>query len=241
MKKIFVIGIGPGSKEHISPYAAECIKKADIIAVYSGYVQHIEDFIKDKDIFTTGMTGEVERCRHAVKAAQKGKTSAVISSGDCGLYGMAGLVLELTENTDIDVEIVPGISAVFAAAAKLGAPLTHDTSLISLSDRLTDYSTIMKRVSLAAQGDFVIALYNPKSKTRVNHLREAVEKISFFRTPQTPVGIVRNACRKNEQILITELNSIDFDLIDMFTIVIVGNSSTYIKNGKMITPRGYSI
>lgn len=241
MKKIFVVGIGPGGEEHLSFYAAECIKKSEVIISYSGYLPYIQEFIKGKEVFSTGMTGEAERCGYALNQAMSGKTAAVISTGDSGLYGMAGLVLELAKDTDIDVEIVPGISAAFAAASKLGAPLMHDTALISLSDRLTEYGVIMKRVSLAAEADFVIALYNPKSKNRVRHLREAIEKISLFRKPETPVGIVQNACRKNEKITITSLNKIDFESVDMFTILIVGNSSTYIKNGKIITPRGYPV
>ena len=152
---------------------------------------------------------------------------------------MAGPILELAP--DLNVEIIPGISAAFAAASRLGAPLMHDTALISLSDRLTDYEVIKKRVGLAAEGDFVIALYNPKSKTRSDYIEEAVNIILKFRAPKTPVGIVKNACRNNEKITVTELQKINYDEIDMFSLIIIGNSNTYIQNGKIITPRGYKI
>lgn len=248
MAKLFVVGIGPGGAQYMSVQAAESLKKAEIIVGYSGYIPYIAHLIDGKQIFETGMTGEVERCKYAVEKTATGKTVAVISTGDSGLYGMAGLILELaadlslqTGKPQIEVEIVPGISAAFAAASKLGAPLMHDTAIISLSDRLTDYAVIKKRIKLAAEADFVIAIYNPKSKTRISYIEEAVKIISSFRKPATPVGIVKNACRENEDIIITELDKINYEIIDMFTVIIIGNSSTYIQNGKIITPRGYTL
>ena len=234
----------------MSLHAIAALQKSEIITGYSGYIKYIQHLIQDKEIFQTGMTGEIERCKYAVEKAAEGKTVAVISSGDSGLYGMAGPVLELiaalypqnkTGIPVIEVEIVPGISAAFAAAAKLGAPLMHDMAIISLSDRLTNYDIIKKRIRLASEADFVLAIYNPKSKSRADYMAEAVRIILQFRSPETPAGIVKNACRSGEKIIITTLGNIDYSTIDMFTIVIVGNSNTYIQNGKIITPRGYSI
>ncbi|UTD11547.1 precorrin-3B C(17)-methyltransferase [Treponema denticola] len=239
MSKLFVVGIGPGGAEYMSAQATEALKQSEIIVGYSGYIEYIKPFIEGKEVFQTGMTGEIERCKYAVSKVKEGKTVSIISTGDAGLYGMAGPILELAP--DLNVEIIPGISAAFAAASRLGAPLMHDTALISLSDRLTDYEVIKKRVGLAAEGDFVIALYNPKSKTRSDYIEEAVNIILKFRAPQTPVGIVKNACRNNEKITLTELQKINYDEIDMFSLIIIGNSNTYIQNGKIITPRGYKI
>ena len=239
MSKLFVVGIGPGGAEYMSAQATEALKQSEIIVGYSGYIEYIKPFIEGKEVFQTGMTGEIERCKYAVSKAKEGKIVSIISTGDAGLYGMAGPILELAP--DLNVEIIPGISAAFAAASRLGAPLMHDTALISLSDRLTDYEVIKKRVGLAAEGDFVIALYNPKSKTRSDYIEEAVNIILKFRTPETPVGIVKNACRNSEKIIVTELQKINYDEIDMFSLIIIGNSNTYIQNGKIITPRGYKI
>ena len=239
MSKLFVVGIGPGGAEYMSAQATEALKQSEIIVGYSGYIEYIKPFIEGKEVFQTGMTGEIERCKYAVSKAKEGKIVSIISTGDAGLYGMAGPILELAP--DLNVEIIPGISAAFAAASRLGAPLMHDTALISLSDRLTDYEVIKKRVGLAAEGDFVIALYNPKSKTRSDYIEEAVNIILKFRAPETPVGIVKNACRNNEKIIVTELQKINYDEIDMFSLIIIGNSNTYIQNGKIITPRGYKI
>ncbi|UTC74657.1 precorrin-3B C(17)-methyltransferase [Treponema sp. OMZ 792] len=239
MSKLFVVGIGPGGPEQMSVQAVEALKESEIIVGYSGYIEYVKPLIEGKEIFQTGMTGEIERCKYAVSKVKEGKTVSIISTGDAGLYGMAGPILELAP--DLNVEIVPGISAAFAAASRLGAPLMHDTALISLSDRLTDYEIIKKRLELAAEGDFVIALYNPKSKTRTRYIEEAVNIILKFRSPKTPAGIAKNACRNNEEVIVTELQKIDYEKIDMFTLIIIGNSNTYIQNGKMITPRGYEI
>ena len=165
----------------------------------------------------------------------------MVSSGDSGIYGMAGIIYQMADemNSDIEIETIPGVTAASSAASILGAPLMHDTAIISLSDLMTPYDLIMKRIDRASDGDMIIALYNPKSKKRTDHLQKAVEIIGKYRSPKTPVGIVRNAGRKDETMTITELGKIDHDEVDMFCIVIIGNSQTYVSNGRMITPRGY--
>lgn len=239
MGKLFIVGIGPGNLENMSVQAVKALQQSEIIVGYSGYMEYIETLITGKEVFQTGMTGEIERCKYAVEKVKEGKTVSLISSGDAGLYGMAGPALEIAPK--IDIEIIPGISAAFAAAAKLGAPLMHDTALISLSDKLTDYAVIKKRIAFAAEADFVIALYNPKSKTRLTYIEEAVNIMLTFKSPSTPAGIVKNAYRKNEKIIVTRLGNIDYTEIDMFTLIIVGNKDSYIHQNKIITPRGYKI
>jgi len=194
------------------------------------------------------MKGEVERCKKAIELAQKGKTVAVISSGDAGIYAMAGLVLELIDKNDspknFDVEIIPGMPAFVAAASILGAPLMHDFASVSLSDLLTPWELITKRIEMAAKGDFVIAIYNPRSSGRTTQLSGAIEILRKFKEDMTPVGIVRNAAREDETVTLTTLGELPAlcDTIDMLTIIIVGNSSTFIsKAGEMITPRGYRV
>jgi len=205
------------------------------------------------------MMREVERCKEAVEAALKGKTVALVSSGDPGIYGMAGLVFELLRAQDIkfnegkksnrsqqadcklNIEVIPGVPALSGASSLLGAPLMHDFASISLSDLLTPLETIFQRVEAAAEADFVIILYNPKSKKRVEHLADAIGIVSGVRGPQTPVGIVKNGTRDGEDVVVTTLRDFSdyYDMVDMTTIVIIGNKSTYIHNGRMITPRGY--
>ena len=182
------------------------------------------------------MMGEVQRCVKALELS-KDKTVSIISTGDAGIYGMAGLILELKK--DETVEVIPGVTASSAAASILGAPLMHDNCNISLSDLMTPYELIKKRVSLAAEGDFVISLYNPRSKGRPNYLRECIDIIGKYRALSTPVGVVKNALREGEQVNLFTIDSFDEDVVDMFSIVIIGNSHTFIKENKMITPRGY--
>ncbi|CCJ33943.1 MULTISPECIES: precorrin-3B C(17)-methyltransferase [Caloramator] len=239
MAKLYVIGIGSGQREDMTLRAVECIKKCQVIVGYDFYIELIKDFIKDKVIIKTSMKSEVERCRLAISKVKEGYDTGVISSGDSGLYGMAGLLLEL--NTDIEYEIIPGVTSAFLAAASLGAPIMHDFCSISLSDLLTPWQIIEKRIKAAAEGDFVIALYNPKSSARVYNLNRALEIILRYRNPKTFVGIVKNARRYNEEKIITTLDSINLENIDMRTILIIGNSMTYVKDGYMITPRGYII
>lgn len=239
MKKINVIGIGPGGLEYMTERARKAIEESDVICGYTPYIEYIKPFIEAKEIFTSGMTGELDRCKKCIEYAEAGKVASIISTGDAGVYGMASPMLELLEGKEIEVEIVPGVSSVLSAAAELGAPLTHDFAVISLSDLLTDYDLIMKRLSLAAEGDFVIAIYNPRSKSRKDHLEEGVKIIKKFRSGSTPVGIVKNSGREGREITITDLDNIDYEMVDMLTILIVGNSTTKLIDGKMVTPRGY--
>lgn len=241
MKKLYVIGIGPGGKEHLTIKAIDALKESEVIVGYKPYLDYVDDFIKGKETFTSGMTGEIERCKKAIEYAKSGKTTSIISTGDAGVYGMAGPVLELLENDEIDVEIIPGVSSVFSAASELGAPIIHDFAIISLSDLLTPWELIKKRIDLAGQGDFVIGIYNPRSKGRKDHLETCVNILLKYKEKKTPVGIVRDSGRPNTIKKITTLDSINYEEIDMKTILIIGNKSTYIEDDKIITPRGYNI
>jgi precorrin-3B C17-methyltransferase len=229
----------------MSPRARESIENADVIVGYNTYVQLVSELLKDKKIIGTGMMQEIERCQSAVDQALAGRKVAVISSGDPGIYGMAGLVLELAMKYAADVRpeviIVPGISAVGASAAILGAPLMHDFAVISLSDLLTPWDVIRKRVEMAAAGDFVIALYNPKSKRRTSQIREVREIVLKYRSASTPVGIVHHATRNGENMALSNLSEFTKEFIDMFSLVIIGNSQTYVQENRMITPRGYKL
>lgn len=239
MNKLYVVGIGPGSKENMTFKAVDAIKEADTIVAYTKYLDYVEDFIAGKEIIKTGMTGEKERCQLAIDEYNKGKTVAIISTGDSGLYGMAGLVYEI--DSSINIEVVPGVSAAFSSASVVGAPLMHDTALISLSDLLTDWDLILKRVRNCADADMVIALYNPKSKKRVDNLKEALDIIREYRSASTPIAMVKNALREGMDYKISTLDDVDYDFCEMNTTVIIGNSQSYIKNDKFITPRGYKL
>lgn len=238
MGKLYVIGIGPGGLDEMTLRAVKAIEESDIIVGYTKYIEMVKDLIKDKEIFKTGMRGEEERCREALELSKEKKV-ALISTGDSGIYGMAGLILEMRK--DENVEIIPGITASSAAGSVLGAPLMHDNCNISLSDLMTPYEDIKKRVRLAAEGDFVISLYNPKSKGRPHYLRECVDIIKEFRGEETPIAVVRNALREGESKEIFTLKDFNDEVVDMFSIVIIGNSKSYIKEGYFITPRGYKI
>jgi cobalt-precorrin 5A hydrolase/precorrin-3B C17-methyltransferase len=245
--KLYVVGTGPGALSHITPYAQKAIRESNVIVGYGTYTDLIGDLLKDKEVFSTGMTQEIDRCRKAVELALSGKTVSVISGGDPGIYAMAGLVFELLRAemqkcesaNHLSVEVIPGISALNACAARLGAPLMHDFASVSLSDRLTPWEVIEKRLDAAAMGDFVIILYNPKSKGRAGHINRAREIIMKHRPPDTPVGIVKGAMREDEKIVLTDLNRMLDHEIDMQTTVIIGNSRTFLWNNLMITPRGY--
>ena len=238
MGKLYVIGIGPGGLDEMTLRAVKAIEESDIIVSYTKYIEMVKDLIKDKEIFKTGMRGEEERCREALELS-KDKKVALISTGDSGIYGMAGLILEMRK--DENVEIIPGITASSAAGSVLGAPLMHDNCNISLSDLMTPYEDIKKRVRFAAEGDFVISLYNPKSKGRPHYLRECVDIIKEFRGEETPIAVVRNALREGESKEIFTLKDFNDEVVDMFSIVIIGNSKSYIKDGYFVTPRGYKI
>ena len=239
MAGITVVGIGPGSLLDMTPRARAAIERAEVVAGYTTYIRLIEPLLagkSDKEVIGTG--------RMAVEAAASGKETVVVSSGDAGVYGMAGLVLELVlqkpsaERPDFG-GVIAGVSAVNAAASVLGAPLMHDFAVISLSDLLTPWETICKRAEMAAAGDFVIALYNPKSKKRVQQIEEIRRIVLKHRAPETPVGIVTAASRAEQSKAISTLADFTKETINMFSLVIIGNSQTYVKEGWMLTPRGY--
>ena len=242
MGKIIIAGIGPGSKEDITPAVLEAVKEADVIVGYLYYFQFIEPYIKEGcECIDTGMKKERERAEQAFLLAGQGKTVVVISSGDAGIYGMAPLIYEMQRERLADIEIVtlPGISAFQKAASLLGAPLGHDLCLISLSDLMTPWEVIERRIQAAAVGDFVTAVYNPKSHGRYWQLHRLQEIFQKERNGDTPVGIVRQAGREEQQVTVTTLKDFDPEDVDMFTVVLIGNSQSYVYNGKMITPRGY--
>ncbi|CUQ15543.1 precorrin-3B C(17)-methyltransferase [Clostridium baratii] len=238
MGKLYVIGIGPGGLDHMTLKAKEAIEKSDVIVGYTKYIDMIKPLIEGKEVFMTGMRGEEARCKEALRLS-KDKDVALVSTGDSGIYGMAGLILELRE--DEDVEVIPGLTASSAAGSVIGAPLMHDNCNISLSDLMTPYELIKKRVRMAADGDFIISLYNPRSKGRANYLRECIDIIREFRDDNTPVAVVRHALREGQEVKLFNIGNFDDTVVDMFSIVIVGNSQSYIKDGKFITPRGYKI
>ena len=239
MAKLYVVGIGPGSREHMTYKAVDTIKKCDVIVGYAPYIEYLGDLVEGKEVYSTGMKGELERCKLAIEKTKEGKNTAIISTGDAGLYGMAGPILELKE--DIDVEIIPGVTAAFSAASELGSPIMHDYASISLSDLMTPWKVIEKRIEKAAEGDFVIAIYNPRSKGRKDHLEKAVNIILKYKSKDTPVGIVKNSGRPETEIIVTSLGEIDYKIVDMLSVVIIGNTNTYIKDEMIITPRGYDI
>lgn len=245
MGMIKVVGIGPGGMDDMTPRALKAIQEADTIAGYNTYIKLIKNLLDGKNVIGTGMMQEIDRCKMALDEALKGHSVAVVSSGDSGVYGMAGLVLELLlklpKEERPQVQIVAGLSAVNAAASVLGAPLMHDFAVISLSDLLTPWDLIKKRAELAAQGDFVIALYNPKSHKRVHHIEEIREIMLKYKNPKTPVGIVNSASRENESFVISDLENFTKEEINMFSLVIIGNSKTFTQENYMITPRGYEV
>lgn len=257
--------------EHLTLKAKEVLEGCDVVVGYKSYIDLLSSLIKGKEVFSTGMAREVERCQKAIEWAMEGRRVALVSSGDAGIYGMAGLVLELMFNRhgseerekgrkgererqfpdspiprfsdSFEIQVIPGVPAFCAAGALLGAPLMHDFASISLSDLLTPWETIKRRLEMAGLGDFVVILYNPKSRKRTKQLQEAVEIISRYRKGNTPVGIVKDATRDGERVEITTLGEISrhYASIDMSTILIVGNSKTFTHSGRMITPRGYPL
>ena len=250
MSKLFVVGIGPGGLNHMTFEAREAIERAEVVVGYQTYLEFIEPLLQGKEVVSSGMMREVERCSQALSIAASGKRVALVSSGDAGIYGMAGLALELAEAPkdgssapypEVEIIIVPGVSAVQAAASVLGAPLMHDFAVISLSDLMTPLDTIRRRLRAAAAADFVVALYNPRSRGRVTQIEEAAAILIAARGADVPVGIVRNACRQGEERIITTLGEMLSHPIDMFSIVIIGNAATRLSSdGRIITPRGYA-
>lgn len=235
-----VVGLGPGDTDLLTPRALASIREADLIIGYKTYVDLIQELISDKSVISSGMRKEIDRARLAVDEACAGKNVAVVSSGDPGVYGMAGIVLEVARDK-VPVEIIPGVTAATSAASVLGAPLMHDFAVISLSDLLTPWDTISQRLRAAAAGDFIMVLYNPRSKGRPENINQAREILLPLLNPQTPVGIVRCAQRGEQSSVITTLQDMLDSEIDMLTTVIIGNTQTRVEEGKMITPRGYQL
>ena len=244
MGKIIVAGIGPGSQDDITPAVLQAVRQADAIVGYKYYFQFIESYVKaDCECIDTGMKKERERAEQAFALAEEGKTVVVISSGDASIYGMSPLIYEMKgeRQSPVEVESLPGISAFQKAASLLGAPIGHDTCIISLSDLMTPWEVIERRIRAAAVGDFVTAIYNPKSHGRYWQLYRLQELFLKKRSTDTPVGYVRQAGREEQEVKLTTLGAFDPEDVDMFTIIIIGNSQSYLADGKMITPRGYGL
>ena len=240
MSKLYIVGIGPGNYENMTQHAIDVLKQSDVIAGYTVYVELVKDRFPDKEFFTTAMRQEVDRVEAALGMAAEGKTVAMVCSGDGGVYGMSGLAEELAvKYPGVEVETVPGVSAMLSGAAILGAPLMHDFAVISLSDLLTPWETIEKRLRLAAQADFVICIYNPSSHKRKDYLQRACDIILEAASPETVCGIAKNIGREGENTSVMTLAELREAETDMFSTVFIGNSQTRVINGKMVTPRGY--
>lgn len=243
--KIVVVGIGPGDPAHMTVRAQEVWTEVNIIAGYKTYIDLIRPFISGQEIVATGMRQEIERCQEVVRLAILGNQVALVSSGDAGIYGMAGILIECLAQAgrlDIPLEVIPGVTAANAAASLLGAPLMHDFAVISLSDLLTPWEVIERRVHLAAEGDFVLAIYNPKSKGRTSQIETVRDILLQYRAPETPVGLVREALRGGDtSIVVTTLGEFTRHPIDMLTTVVIGNSQTRQIGPYMVTPRGYRL
>ena len=242
MAKIYVVGIGPGSYENMTQRAHEALRESDVIVGYTVYIDLVKEHFPGKQMLTTPMRKEVERCRLAFEEAQKGQTVAMICSGDAGIYGMTGVMQELlAEYPGVELENVPGISAVISGAAILGAPLMHDFAVISLSDLLTPWEKIEKRLECAAAADFVICLYNPSSHKRKDYLQRACDIVLRHAAPEPVCGIAKNIGREGEGIEVLTLSALRDTPVDMFSTVFIGNSQTKNVGGRMVTPRGYTI
>ncbi|MBQ4166837.1 MAG: precorrin-3B C(17)-methyltransferase [Clostridia bacterium] len=240
MSKLYVVGIGPGNYENMTVRADEALKSADTIIGYHVYVELVKARYPEKEYLTTPMTREAERCRMALDEAKKGSNTALVCSGDSGIYGMAGLCFELRgEDAEPEIEVVPGLTAACSGAALLGAPLTHDFAVISLSDRLTEWAIIEKRLVNAAEADLSIALYNPASHGRPDHLKKACEILLRYLPEDRICGVARNIGREGEERFFMPLSELAEFPADMFCTVFIGNSSAKMINGSMVTPRGY--
>lgn len=240
MNKIYVTGLGPGGPSQMTAQAREVLESCAVIIGYTVYVDLIRDQFPGKNFLSTPMRGEVQRCRMAFQEAQKGQKVALVCSGDAGIYGMAGLVCQIGKYyPETEIEIVPGITAASAGAALLGAPLMHDFAVISLSDLLTPWETIEKRLRAAAAADFVICIYNPSSKKRSDYLNRACRIILEYRREDNVCGIVRNIAREEESVKILTLGQLKDVPTDMFSTVFIGSTQTVELNGRMVTPRGY--
>ncbi|MCD7974727.1 MAG: precorrin-3B C(17)-methyltransferase [Phascolarctobacterium sp.] len=242
MAKIYVVGLGPGGVDQMTKKAYDILNKCDVIAGYQVYVNLIMDDFPGKEFLSTGMRKEVDRCKMALDAAVSGKTVAVISSGDAGVYGMAGVMCQVAaDHSDIDIDVIPGITAACSGAAVLGAPIISDFCLISLSDLLTPWEKIEKRLDYASKADFCICIYNPSSVKRRDYLQKACDIMLKNQNGNIPAGIVRNIGREGETFEITTLQELCDKQVDMFSTVIIGNTQTEVINGRIVTPRGYRL
>jgi precorrin-3B C17-methyltransferase len=244
--RLWVVGLGPGSPALLTPQARLALEQSQVILGYRMYIDLIPpDILAGKQVLASGMRREVQRCTQAVELAQLGVDTALVSSGDAGIYGMAGPCLEILEQRNaqdqVDFEVIPGIPALAAAAALLGAPLMHDFAVISLSDLLTPWERISRRIEHSSLADFVLVLYNPRSKNRDWQLTRALEIVVKHRSPATPAGLVRNAYRAGQEVAVFSLDSIPLQRVDMLSIVIIGNSQTRFVGPRLLTPRGYPL
>lgn len=239
-KQLYVIGIGPGAREQMTIRADRLLKECEVIAGYTVYADLVRGYYPDAEFITTAMRQEKERCRMALLAADSGKKTALICSGDSGVYGMAGLVLQMAaEFPEVSVEVIPGVTAALGGGAVLGAPLGHDFAVISLSDLLTPMELIEKRLRSAAQADFVLCIYNPASRKRKDYLKRACQILLEYKSADTVCGLVKQIGREGEAMELCSLRELAEKEADMFTTVFVGNRETIVENGRMITPRGY--
>ena len=238
--KLYIVGIGPGNYENMTVRADRALQESQVIVGYPVYVDLVKDRYPDRQYLSTAMTQEAERCRMAIEEARNGKTVSMICSGDSGIYGMAALIYELLgENSGVEVEVVPGLTAACSGGAVLGAPLTHDFAVISLSDRLTPWEKIVTRLDYAAKADLSIVIYNPKSHGRPDHLAKACDVLLKTLPADRPCGVVRNIGRQGQSKTVLTLKELrDFD-VDMFCTVFVGNAMTKVIDGNLVTPRGY--
>ncbi len=240
MRKVYVVGLGPGGSRYLTEEARAALAAADVLCGYTVYVDLVAPLYPEKETYTTPMTREIDRCRWALETARKGRTVAMVCSGDAGVYGMASPVLELSRDyPEVEVEVVAGITAALSGGAVLGAPLGHDFCVISLSDLLTPWEVIEKRLECAAAGDFTVCLYNPCSKKRKDHLRRACEILLRTRSGDTVCGWVRNIGREGQCYKVLTLSKLPEEELDMFTTVFIGSSQTKDLAGRMVTPRGY--
>ena len=242
MNKVYVIGMGPGAYEQMTVAAVEALKGCDVIVGYTVYVDLMKKYFPEKEFMTTPMRKEPERCRLAFEEAKKGRVTAMVCSGDSGIYGMAGLMYEIGEEyPEVEIEVLPGVTAAMGGAAVLGAPLGHDCCLISLSDLLTPWELIEERLRCAAKADFVICLYNPSSRKRSTYLAKACEIMLEYKAEDTVCGIVKNIAREGETMQTLTLKELKETTVDMFSTVFIGNKQTKVIREKMVTPRGYRI
>ena len=240
MSKVYVVGIGPGVYEQMTVKAAKVLGECEVIVGYTVYAELLKEHFPDKEYMTTPMRQEESRCRMAFEEAQKGKLTAVVCSGDAGIYGMAGLMLELSEiYPETQIEVVPGVTAALGGGAVLGAPLGHDCAFISLSDLLTPWEIIEKRLISAAEADFAVCLYNPSSRKRKDYLQKACQVMLKAKSPDTVCGLVKNIARSGEEMKVLTLRELADTPADMFVTVFIGNSDTKVIRGRMVTPRGY--